>query len=242
MPLHGFRNHSFLGNLGIILTGLSLHWDIGNSSSYPGSGSTITDLSGNSRNGTIFNSPTYSSSQGGYLDFNGSSQYINLAQINIPQSTIDFWFYMRAYLSGDTLKYYVLIRQGFSPINFSIYLVDYVIRPYYIGSGENWINTNYSLSGRIDQWTNLVLCSDWTNNAYSVYVNGSSVSSGAMNAGNYVFNNTSQSYNTTDISRNVINFNSFLNGRISTIKIYNRILDAGEIQQNFNAIRGRYGI
>jgi len=243
MTIHGFRNISLLSQTPkIISNDLALHWDIANSSSYPGSGNTITDLSGNNRSGTIINGYTYSSNNGGYLDLNGTNQYINLAQINASQSTIDFWFFMRAYPSGLPFNFYVLIRQGFNPINFSIYIDNYVIKPNYIGSGSNFINTGQSLSGRIDQWSNLVLCSDWNNNAYSVYLNGLNISSGPMNAGSYVFNNTSQGYNTTDVSRNVNNDNSFLNGRIAAVKIYNKILNSSEIKQNFNALRGRYGI
>lgn len=44
-----------------VTSGLQMFWDIGNSSSYPGTGTTITDLSGNSINGTLSGSPTYSS-------------------------------------------------------------------------------------------------------------------------------------------------------------------------------------
>lgn len=55
-----------------VLSGLQMFWDLGNSSSYPGSGTTITDLSGNGRNGTLSGSPAYSS--GGITS--GSGKYI----------------------------------------------------------------------------------------------------------------------------------------------------------------------
>jgi hypothetical protein len=34
----------------------------------------------------------------------------------------------------------------------------------------------------------------------------------------------------------------YFNGTISDVKFYNRALSATEVQQNFNALRGRYGI
>ena len=58
--------------VGIITSGLALYWDIGNSSSYPGTGTTITDLSGTGTNGTLSGSPVYSS--GGLTT--ASSKYI----------------------------------------------------------------------------------------------------------------------------------------------------------------------
>ena len=56
----------------IVTTGLILNYDISNSLSYPGSGTTVTDLQGNS-NATLSGGPTYSSNNGGYLTFVGSS-------------------------------------------------------------------------------------------------------------------------------------------------------------------------
>ena len=57
-----------------VTSGLILNYDISNSSSYPGSGTTITDLQANS-NATTFNSPTYTSSGGAYLTFDGINEY-----------------------------------------------------------------------------------------------------------------------------------------------------------------------
>jgi hypothetical protein len=59
----------------IVTTGLVLNYNINDASSYPGTGATVTDLTGSS-NATLYNSPTYTSSGGGYLTFNGSNQYL----------------------------------------------------------------------------------------------------------------------------------------------------------------------
>jgi hypothetical protein len=55
---------------------LQLYLDAGNASSYPGSGTAWTDLSGNSRNGTLTNGPTYSSDNGGSIVFDGSNDFV----------------------------------------------------------------------------------------------------------------------------------------------------------------------
>jgi hypothetical protein len=52
-----------------VSAGLQLYLDAGNPASYPGSGSTWTDLVA-AKAFTLYNSPTYSSNNGGYLNFN----------------------------------------------------------------------------------------------------------------------------------------------------------------------------
>ncbi|MDA9184442.1 LamG domain-containing protein, partial [Flavobacteriaceae bacterium] len=86
-----FGEESFSNN------GLILHLDSGNSSSYPGSGNTWYDLSENNYNAVLMNSPSYSSSSGGLIGLNGSSQWIQLnsfvgALTNNSAYTISIWF------------------------------------------------------------------------------------------------------------------------------------------------------
>lgn len=62
---------------GIIQTNLVQHLDAANSSSYSGSGSTWSDLTSNGVDGTLINSPTYSSTEGGgSFFFDGTSEYV----------------------------------------------------------------------------------------------------------------------------------------------------------------------
>ena len=61
--------------LPLVTSGLTLQLDAGNSSSYPGSGTTWTDLAGTQQNITLVNSPTFTSGTPAYFTFNGSSQY-----------------------------------------------------------------------------------------------------------------------------------------------------------------------
>jgi hypothetical protein len=63
---------------GLVRNGLVLALDAGRTLSYPGSGTTWTDLSGNGNTGTLTNGPTYSSANGGSLVFDGVDDYVNL--------------------------------------------------------------------------------------------------------------------------------------------------------------------
>ena len=79
----------------LVMNGLTLCLDAGNTKSYPGSGTTWTDLSGKGNTGTLVNTPTYSGVNGGTLSFNGSSQYVNCGNatnLQITVGTISAWF------------------------------------------------------------------------------------------------------------------------------------------------------
>jgi hypothetical protein len=79
----------------LLSAGLVLNLDAGNSSSYMGTGTAWTDLSGRGNNGTLVNSVTYNSANQGYLVFNGNGSYAGSGGYNpyvsLPQST-DFDF------------------------------------------------------------------------------------------------------------------------------------------------------
>jgi hypothetical protein len=63
----------------IVTDGLVLCLDAGNPKSYPGSGTTWTDLSGNGNNGTLVNGVGYSGDNLGSLSFDGVNDYYNRA-------------------------------------------------------------------------------------------------------------------------------------------------------------------
>ena len=63
----------------LVLSGLTLCLDAANTKSYVGSGTTWTDLSGNSNTGTLTNGPTYSSANGGSIVFDGTNDYATIS-------------------------------------------------------------------------------------------------------------------------------------------------------------------
>ena len=76
----------------IITSGLVLHLDAGNAASYPGTGTTWTDLSGNSRNGTLTDGPTYSSANGGSIVFDGTNDFVQCSgSVTVTAATFVAW-------------------------------------------------------------------------------------------------------------------------------------------------------
>jgi len=73
----------------ITTDGLVLCLDAANPKSYPGSGTAWFDISGNSRNGTLTNSPTFSSSNQGYFSFDGTDDFVSITDTAYPAAVSD---------------------------------------------------------------------------------------------------------------------------------------------------------
>jgi hypothetical protein len=93
----------FYGTPPIVTNGLVLNLDCGNRLSYPTSGTTWTDLSGNNNNGTLTNGPTFNPNNLGSIVFDGVDDYVSVGDDVMPYSgitypNIDFKTY-----NGETL-------------------------------------------------------------------------------------------------------------------------------------------
>jgi len=87
----------------IVTNGLVLCLDAGNRQSYPGSGTTWTDLSGNGKNGTLTNGPTYTSANVGAIVFDGVDDYVSCSASNILNNfSYDIWCLPQATHQIDT--------------------------------------------------------------------------------------------------------------------------------------------
>ena len=166
----------------IVTDGLVLALDAGNTKSYPGSGSTWTDLSGNGNNGTLAGGVGYSSSNGGSLTFDGSNDYVYRTSTNFDFGTGDFtvsgWFYMES--SGSNNCVWDLRTDGpFSNNN------NFLLRT----TG----NTNYELrfanssirtfTASSNTWNNIVFSR--IGSTLSTYVNGSLDGSNSNSSNSY---------------------------------------------------------
>jgi len=214
---------------GIATSGLVLHLDAGNAASYPGSGTTWTDLSGNGNNGTLINGPTYSSANGGVILFDGSNDYV---AGSIP--TLDTWTMSCWYLSNNITS--ALVFYPFSGTNVpnsgigfgGTFDVNTQNKWYFFDSVTSFNASSTAII--VDTWYNLTVTKSST--VYNLYTNGVlSVSGSGL-----------------DLSLTQYNLGRrgnavwYANGRIAQSLIYNKALSASEVSQNFNALRGRFGL
>ena len=235
---------SNLGSSGPIITsGLVLFLDAGNTSSYPGSGTTWTDLSGNGYIGTLTNGPTYSSSNGGSIVFDGTDDVSSLG--NILNMGLNSW----------TLSCWVKFNNG-TGLQGIIGKTSY---RGYVGRYSFYIefdnlhaffqpDVNYSVTTPIapyldNKFHNLVMTIDRTSMMY-FYIDGVSVGTPLNVSGVSSINlnsSTDNFYIGSYGSNNGQSPQYFLNGNISQASIYSRALTAVEVLQNYNALRPRFG-
>jgi hypothetical protein len=222
----------------IIENGLVLALDAADRNSYPGSGTTWTDLSGNGNNGTLENGVGYNGSNLGSLSFDGVDDYVNLGDLDLPAPfTLSIWF------KGNTTQpqqFCGLFNKSGSG-NFGAWGLYGDVNSSYVRFGFfNTSNSQREISNtnfndiKANTWVNYVGTYDFSN--LRLYRNGVEIAS-AVETTTPVSTN-----DTASIGYRVAIGGSTYAGVVSNAKIYNRALTAAEIQQNFNMLRGRFGI
>lgn len=225
-------------NPSVVTTNLSLYLDAGNTRSYPGSGSSWNDLSGNGNTATLVNSPSFSSSNGGRLSFNGTNTYCtipsssNLLTFGTGAFSVSFWIYLNNINSNHTiLTNYSSYNSGFS----TYFFIGYWTSGNRLGllhPAGNWTATAPMTA---TTWTHVCVTKTGTN--YSVYTNGTFIQSVTEAS-----NDFSGSGRTILIGGGLGDF-GYLNGQLSNLQIINGIaIPASQVLQNFNAMRGRFGL
>lgn len=210
----------------IIRNNLVLYLDAGEPSSYSGSGTSWNDLSGNGNNMTLTGSPTFSSSNGGVLQFNGSTQYGSLTSLNY--STATYTIVAAARYSGATRGRVITSVSNnwlfghWSGTTENFYAEGWVTA---VGGGVN--DTN---------WRIYAATENYSLDERSFYVNAT-ITSGAGKS-----SSGSQGFNGLSIGRWAFNNTEYSTCEVSFILVYNKILSDREIKQNYEAMRGRFGL
>ena len=236
-----FVNGKFLSS--IISSRLVLHLDAGNASSYPGSGTTWTDLSGNGYNGTLTNGPTYSSSNGGSIVFDGTDDVAtlgNILNIGLNSWTLSCWV---KFNNGTGLQGIIgkTSYRGYVG-RYSFYIEFDNLHAFFQP------DINYSITTPIapyldNKFHNLVMTIDRTSMMY-FYIDGISVGTPLNVSGTSSINlnsSTDNFYIGSYGSSNGQSPFSFLNGNVSQASIYSRALTAAEVLENYNILRPRFG-
>jgi hypothetical protein len=214
-------------------------------------GSTWTDLSGNGNTGTLTNGPTYSSANGGSIGFDGTDDYSSISHTStLNPGTGSFTFGGFFKTNADALSNYYPVHLSKSQGDWSNGYIIRAVYPYTGGysvavsqggnDGVDRRTITSTLTASLGVWVNIVGVWNAPSRTLTLYFNGVANATGTT-TNSLTINPTANlefgRYNRITQSRF-----EYVNGNIAQVSIYNRALSATEIQQNFNALRGRYGI
>lgn len=231
----------------IVRDGLVLLLDAANPKSYLSGSTTWTDLSRSGNNGSLINGPTFNSLNGGSIVFDGVNDYGNgnITTMNAPFTIEYFGKFINT--SQVNYEYFGMVGTATAPSTcLSVSKIgslfgNYIGNMYIYVGGNNVTLTDISLA--TTNWQHIVVIATTSPPYALVYKNGVqgniltgvpstdqilspiNILNGTYRLGNFSANNT-----------------WWLNGNLAIHRIYNRVLSATEIQQNFNATRSRFGI
>lgn len=232
--------HTFFVGASPVTSNLVAYYNPDLTSSYPGTGTTLFDISGNGLSGTMSNI-TYTDP---YFTYNGTS-----SQVNIPDNallepgsgswTMEAW----AYLSNTGAGAKTILGKfdpggGAQDVSYSMRIsTANAFAQMGDGTGAYVDSTSYTLT--INTWTHIVYV--WTNGAtktLQTYINGTSI--GSVNHSlSSILNTPSNLYLG---SYNGGEYSQWMNGRIGITRLYNAALTTAQVSQNFNANRATYGL
>jgi hypothetical protein len=191
---------------------------------------TTSDFSGQGNFGTAVNGPTYSTDNNGSFVFDGVDDYL-VAQSpgSYPNYTFEFFCRWNAPVTFNRI---------FGLSNFGTYTI---LSPTNIGFHYNPAGgspPSVTLSSNVNvgygTWCHIAVTVNSLTSLVTIYINGVSRNSwNVMPSGNFLGNLYLGAQNTQGLVSNC---------NVGTFSLYNRALTAQEIQQNFEALRGRYGI
>lgn len=219
---------------GIVTSDLVLNLDAAQTASYPGTGTTWTDLSGNGNNGTLVNGPTYSSANGGAIVFDGFNDAAQCGNTIPPAGNFSIFAWI--YPTSFNNEWNLIATKWFNPDDFH-----YSLRSN-LANGTNLRQNLYTTSNSDIYGTTAFSTNTWYYVGFTL-VNGGTLTFYKNAVADGMVSSVSRSPQTSTLRIGDDRGLQYgLVGRIPQVSIYNRALTAAEVQQNFNCLRMRYGL
>jgi len=212
----------------IVTDGLVLALDAADRNSYPGSGTTWRDMSGNNITGTLTNGPTFNSANGGSIVFDGTNDSVIMADnsaLNTQTPSVEVWIKTNAtsqngfwFEKGTVNSQYSLFQEGTNIVWRQSDRSQYTTTATYLNT-TNWAQVvgTYTSGDRKTYINGILRTSDTQTGAVSTNAGGMFI--GTYGGGGYPYN-----------------------GNIAIVRVYNRVLTPAEILQNYNAQKSRFNL
>ena len=221
----------------IVTDGLVFYVDAGNEDSYPGSATTWSDLIG-SNDGTLTNGPVYSSSNAGFLDFDGTDDYVAHSDIGASDWPVTLSAWVK--FDVNNVAQTVVSQADTSAINQMFGCATQM-------TGSNMLATVWTYSASYGykdaRGTTPLATGTWyhltavfeSNTSKKIYLNGNLE---ATLTDSTTFPTGIDNLNIARFGRSTPG--GYVNGQIACAMAYNKALSASEILQNYNALKNRF--
>lgn len=253
---------SVAGGPDMIQNGLVIALDAADRNSYPGTGTTWFDLSGNGWNGGLQNGITYSSTNGGCFVLDGTDDTVTTSfpLTSLPalsNFSIDCWMKIPSYptaaspnVYGSTTKNGVLVGATYysgtalywngnaTGTAFSVFG--------FIRGADAYRNTTVYSVTSLNTYYYFTLVNNYSASTFALYVNGALYSSVAGPTQEYNSSNASNAGNIgickAQVDGGGTQNYTYLSCTVASSKIYTRALSATEVLQNYNSTKTRFGL
>lgn len=214
----------------VVTDGLVLYLDAANSKSYPGSGTTWTDLLQNGVNGTLTNGPTFTPADGGAIVFDGVDDYTILTPpTTYSEYTVQFFC---KWISSVGVSERLFGCDAFGTYTiFNPYNIGFHYNP--LGGSPPSVTLSSGVNVGFGTWCQVAVTVSTLSSNVVIYVNG-------------IARNSWNTLPSANLSANIFigkqNTLYGANCQFANFQLYNRSITAAEVSQNFNALRTRFGI
>lgn len=236
-----------VGGPKLVTDGLVLTLDAAAPRSYPGSGTTWTDVTGRGLNATLYNGPTFSTDNHGTIVFDGDNDYGQIGSSPLTAITVltfELWV-NRTAIATNTAPYDRIFQKdggvsGYPAWGWTLAestpAAPQFLSAYGGGSGEVNSAVNYTSGGNmaLDEWNcyaTTIGAQDGGSYPVKLYFNGELDTSGTI---------ANEVLDTQDVIRIAIGDGREFKGKIPIVRVYNRDLSASEILQNYNSTKNRF--
>ena len=209
-------------------------WDAGNRISYPGAGTTWTDVVGG-YNGTLTNMDTggFDPQNSGVIIFDGTNEYVDFGSYIPTVVTVDFWIWIDSDMGSGALIYQGDDAYSESSADWFMWRSHLGLRlvpqgtgsPVYIPSGGYY---DIAGNGQQDTWINIVMVRDYDGSNAIAYINGVSIGTSTRGTTN------------AKVFRMIKAGSNYAEGKLGPVRLYNRALTHDEILQNYEATKPRF--
>jgi hypothetical protein len=238
-----FGVRQYISPLTIITNGLVLNLDAGNTASYPGTGTTWTDLSGNGNNATLVNGTSYSSSNGGTMVFDGINDYSIVNKSNPIGLDKNIGFTVCFFNKRTSNTSYQGYVGGGDNSGFQVYGNSQPNKILFemsrVGGGYSSFGSN--LEFPYNQWSFTCIKYDALLSKVDIFQNNNNQTFTSANGVGGI-----GTYKLSIIKDIFIGYPNlsprYFGGNLNNIMLYNRVLTTSEINDNFNALKSRYGL